>query len=124
MDYPTTTASPYKRTLSVLKLLELSAEQRRKYLFSNENDVVQGLLRRKITGVTASINGKYYYLYRNWLKGCAECTFTNVLEEVSENAEALLYESCFSFTKPSSRRVPPMSLSAGVDYGLACNTHA
>jgi len=112
--------APYKRTLAALKILELSLVQTGKYLFTNENDVDQGILKRKVTGVTACLNGKYYYLYRNWLRGCEfECTFENVLEEVSDDTEALLCESCYSCTKPSSKRVPPMSLSAGVDYGLA-----
>jgi len=108
------TQSPYSRTLISLGLLKLSEEQLAAY------NSVNGEFVKETKGVTACNNGCFYNLFRNWLRGCQfDCSIENVLHSVPETVEALLCESCYVYTKPNSKCCPPMSLSAGVDYGLA-----
>ena len=100
----------YQRTISNLRGLRLTD-------IEDTNFLAIKVEWRHLRGVTMCEEKYRYHLYRVYLT--IPCTPATVHEAVPVTAVALLCYSCFKSTTSSTTRPPPMSLKAGVDYGLA-----
>ena len=102
--------APHQRTLSNLHSLRFTDEDNQRFLTLGENW-------RHLRGVTLCEDTYRYHLKRIYLT--TPCTLATIHAAIPVSAVALLCYSCFKSTMPSKTRPPPMSLKAGVDYGLA-----
>lgn len=100
----------FSRTLFQLQCLRLNKTDDHKYL-----DLADEW--KRLRGVTICEDTYRYFLYRIYLT--IPCTDATILDPVPETSVALLCNSCYKNTTKRIKRPPPMSLKAGVDYGLA-----
>lgn len=104
---------PWQRTLLDLEVLRLSNDKLEEYNLLSK-------IKKMSRGVTTCTNKSAYFLYRIYL--ATPYTLESLLDSVEESSIAFLCQSCYKHThksQSSQRKLPPFSLSTGVDYGLA-----